>query len=358
MTPTEGVQSAAAQIAALANAPKAGIMERALVIRVRFHKPGRTRKVPYQVSAEAEAPATPETVQGSLLEGTPERVFRDDEAVPVINPRVKTDITRLRVSKRILDAPEVDAIFQHDRRVKKYMLSIALPAMFQGGAYLVAMTKVPEADLTLRNFMTTREALVEAAVTALPNIIAADKEALADMSNESDYLDSEAFRKSFSMEFAYISYGVSEKLKEINAEIYQRELDKTKSKFEDAAIEAQRVLRESLRDLLAGMVDKLTGVKEDGKRKAFKPSSVGKLNEFFESFKSWNLATDDTELEAIVGQAKDLLKGVDPESMKGESALRDSIGNGFAQILPMLDTMIEAMPDRVFRGETSEEDED
>jgi hypothetical protein len=117
----------------------------------------------------------------------------------------------------------------------------------------------------------------------------------------------------------------------------------------EAADEIQQVLRTAMGELVGHMRDRL---KEgpDGKPLKFKESTVSKLVEFLDTFEFRNV-TDDMELSALVGKARELLKGVDAEDLRTTAHLRGKVQQGMAEIAAQLDTMVVKKGTRKFRIE-------
>jgi hypothetical protein len=340
----------------LTSQPKQGMMERSVVIRVTLNKPGRVKKVKVQqlVDVVKDGGTVQQTFEGLDVPEIPET-----EAVSLINTKIDTDPGMLRISKYILDSEEMTAIRQYDGRIRRYMLTQALPSIFQNGAYLVALDSVGEIDITLGNFQEGREPLVEAACAVYEKMKEEAKEKLGPLYEESDYLPVEQFRAKFGMTFEYISYGVSEKLRQISSALVQREQQKTQARWAKAEEAATALLTEQMKKVVSGLAEKLNGSTEDGKKKQLKKPALDPIKEFLDTFKNRNAVLCNAELEALAHRAGQLIENVDTDQLKKEDALRESLGRGFADIEKSLDSMIETMPARTMRLDFDiEEDEE
>ena len=60
---------------------------------------------------------------------------------------------------------------------------------------------------------------------------------------------------------------------------------------------------------------------------------------------------DDKELKTLVGKAKDLLKGVDPEILRDDEAARQQVHAGMAEIKETLDKLVVERPTRMISFE-------
>lgn len=107
--------------------------------------------------------------------------------------------------------------------------------------------------------------------------------------------------------------------------------------LQDAAEEIRTALR-------ADMVEKMTA-RENGKPKIFRDSSVTRAQDFLDTFQARNL-TDDTALAALVEQARALVAGTDPETLRQNTTLRATVKAGFAEIQSAIAPMLTARPRR------------
>jgi methionine synthase II (cobalamin-independent) len=165
------------------------------------------------------------------------------------------------------------------------------------------------------------------------------RERLKDIYRDTDYPNAEEVKESFYVRSTYLELGVPGQLSKFNPALYQREQEAFKNKLENAATEIQDALRESFRDLVAHMTERLSP-SADGKAKIFKDTLVLNLREFMESFTSRNIA-DDSELQSIVDQARKCLNGTTPEMLRNGPAFRQGIAQSMNEIKGKLDTMIQ-----------------
>jgi hypothetical protein len=120
----------------------------------------------------------------------------------------------------------------------------------------------------------------------------------------------------------------------------------------DATAVVQHTVREGLAELVAHLVDRLTGDK-DGKLKVFRNSIMTNLNEFLEVFNARNI-TDDQQLAALVDKARRLISGVDAETLRESKNVRETVRTGFAKIQTALDGMLVDKPERAYRLDDAE----
>lgn len=327
---------------------KAGIMDKAMCVRVQFKKPGRIRKVATQAQVLTADPSN--GAQGALIDSAP--VQEKTNAVPLINEQVKTDLTLIRVSKYIMEAEEVQAVAQLDHRIVKYLQTKALPSIFQWGVYLVPDELIGEVDLVLGNFLESRKTLVAAAVAAYPRIIQDAEQRLGDMFDLTNYLSPEQFEKAYDFRWDYMSYGVEERLKLISKQTYDREVEKSKERFAEAENEIKFALREAMSELINHAVERLTP-DENGKAKMLAKGRYTALTEFLDTFKNRNIC-EDQELERLVKQAHDLISGQSREDLTKNEGLHGAVLHGFNDVKTALDAMLVDRPKRKMRFDVEE----
>jgi hypothetical protein len=258
---------------------------------------------------------------------------------------VDADKDLLRVSKRLFDSPEFRAIKNLDSQVMRYLRNKALP--FLTGVHLVPVPMVEEIDARLLEFAEERGALVDAFIYTYPALCAAAPATLRALHNPFDYPSVDYVRSKFYFTWQYVEYGVPGALKAISSKLWQDEQRKFAASMADAAEEIRQALRGSLLELVATMRDRLNT--PDGKPRIFAPACKN-LGSFLADFKFRNVAND-SELQALVEQAKAMMDGAAPEALKDNEALRAAVRGGMDELAAKLKTMVVAKPSRKIRLE-------
>jgi hypothetical protein len=246
-----------------------------------------------------------------------------------------TDKDLLRVSKRIVDSAELKAIGRFDGEIRRYLYNICLP--FEIGIHLLPIAALETVEERLRRFAADRTELVKAFLTAYPTLCQDAAKRLRGLYNPADYPPVDEVAREFGFSWQYVSFGVPDQLKGISQEVWEQEREKAAQRMAEASSEIQQVLRQSMADLVTHMAERL---KEgpDGKPLKFKQSTVSNLVEFLSNF-SFRNVTDDLELQELVGQARDLLKGVDADDLRTVGDVRIRVQQGMAEIAAQLDEM-------------------
>ena len=250
------------------------------------------------------------------------------------------DDDMIHISKEILKAPALDKIKKLDGMIRIYIANKCLPAatMFRSGISLIPLASLEKIDARLEEFKIERKALVNEFVAEYDAARLEAEQKLGPHYNPNDYPDEERVRASFSMQTRYITFDTPKKLKGVNPEIFAREVEKVRESVANCTEDIKNALRENLLKHVEHMFDKLSE-KPDGSKKIFRDSSVNKLKEFLVDFNELNI-TNDQELAELVEKARQLMEGVDPDSLRKNVDVAQKIKTGFESIKTDLDTML------------------
>jgi hypothetical protein len=259
---------------------------------------------------------------------------------------VDADKSMLHVNKNLLDAREYDAIKTHDGKTRAWLTTRALPSMFKEGVFRVPNTLVAEVDDYLAERAAERTALVEKFRQVYTKRVTEAIARLNGLANINDYLTADHAADKFGLEWRYVSFSTPDSLKNLREGLFQREREKLAKSVADAAEEIKTVLRVQMAALVKRMVVQLTPNKE-GKKKKIYDSLVGNVADFLATFNARNLAND-SQLQALVDQARRAIAGVSPELLRESDGIRESVQTGFVAIQTELDKMIVDKPARQF----------
>jgi len=257
---------------------------------------------------------------------------------------VDADREVIRVSKQLLDAPQLIAIENFDNRMRRLLNSRCLPSLLRGGVFLLPLASVEEVDARLQQLQTERQALVETFLLEYPDLVIAAQGRLRGLFNSADYPAPEVVRTGFSFEWRYITFRVPDTLAAIDRTIFAREREKAAAQWNEAARSIQNLLRANMAELVSHMADRLTP-DAGGKPKVFRNTAVSNLSEFLRHFDARNVI-DDQELTAVVEQARRLLEGVSPDTLRSSQDIRETVRAGFSGLQRNLDAMISDRPAR------------
>ncbi len=133
-------------------------------------------------------------------------------------------------------------------------------------------------------------------------------------------------------------------LRRLHPELYEQECRRVQARFDEAVQLAEQAFVEELQKLIAHLTERLAGT-EDGTPKVFRNSAVDKLTEFFERFTELNVGSN-AELERLVNQAQQIVRGVDPQMLRDNGSLRNQIAQELSGVQTVLDDLLVDRPRR------------
>ncbi len=260
---------------------------------------------------------------------------------------VDADKRLVKVSKTLLDSPELEAVRRLDGEIRRYLYGVCLP--FEPGIHLLPIPLIETVDASLREFAAKRHELAEVFLTAYPRLCAEAASRLRTLHNPLDYPPVEEVRSDFSATWQYVSYGVPEQLRDVSERMFQDEREKAAQRMSEAYTEVRQVLREAMVELVAHLRDRLTD-QPDGTPQRLRESTVQKLREFLDTFDFRNV-TNDEDLKEHVERARSLLTGTTTDAIRNTSELRAKVREGMAEIAARLEPMLSDRVGRKFRFE-------
>jgi hypothetical protein len=265
----------------------------------------------------------------------------------VSTAQIETDADKrfVRVQKRLMDCPEMDAISALQANTRIDIYSICLPSFFREGMYFCPLALVQKADALLESAVNKQSALVESLVAVLDRIYEDDQVRLGSLHNPGDRVTPDKVRKAFAINWNYTALAAPSSLANISEEVYAREEKKISEQIQSATDAITMVMRQELKEFVDWLTDRTTP-EEDGKRKRLrspkdpdKADRLDKFREFLNNFAARNIAGDE-DCAAIVERAKALLSGVDTEGLKKSDSLREMVKNGLAPIKAEIDSLV------------------
>jgi hypothetical protein len=148
----------------------------------------------------------------------------------------------------------------------------------------------------------------------------------------------------FSIGWEYPSIEPPRYLMNFNPELYAQEQQRIQQRFETAVEMAEQAFGEKLNDLVSHLIERLTD-SPDGTPKTFQRSTVENFREFYDEFKRLNIRGN-TELDALVGRANELVSGVDAQALRNNQNLRQSLSQQMGDVQEALDGLLQSGPRR------------
>lgn len=160
--------------------------------------------------------------------------------------------------------------------------------------------------------------------------------------NPSDYPPE--IRGLFAVDWDFPSVEPPSYLQRLSPEVYQQEQDRVAQRFEEAVRLAEQAFASELGRLVSHLSERLAGG-GDGERRIFRDSVVTNLTEFFERFKHLNVRSN-ADLDQLVEQAQDLVRGITPQELRDNAGLRQHVAAQMLQVQTQLDDLIVDRPRR------------
>lgn len=133
-------------------------------------------------------------------------------------------------------------------------------------------------------------------------------------------------------------------LRRLSPELYRQESERVAARFDEAVRLAEDAFLAELNQLVAHLTERLSG-QEDGKPKVFRDSAVENLTEFFNRFRRLNIRSNE-QLDALVEQAQNVVRGVDPQTLRTDQPLRQQMTAQLAGVQSVLDGLLVDRPRR------------
>jgi hypothetical protein len=262
---------------------------------------------------------------------------------------VDADKNLIRVSKKLLESKELDAIRSLDGEIRKYIYNHCLPG-FDDGMFFLPYGLVSQVERKLKQFATERAALVEIFLLAYPELCRQAEESLRSVYNRADYPTVEEVRAKFTLSWLYLEIGTPGKLRGIDSALFEESRESLNQTMRNAAEEAQSMMRGIVLDLVEHLQERLSDDPASGKQRIFRDSAVTNLQEFLRLFDARNI-TNDRQLAAQVQRLREMVSGVDPQDLRDLHTVRDRVRTGMEEVKRQLDGLVVNRTGRKIRKE-------
>jgi hypothetical protein len=226
-------------------------------------------------------------------------------------------------------------------RLGNYWRGVSLP-FTEPGVRLLRQSDVESFVHTMEGF---RDELTwaEADLNAVYDEVKADAHRrLGRLYNPADYPPE--VRGLFGVEWDFPSVEPPSYLMQIAPEVYEQERARVAARFDEAVRLAEQAFAAEFAKLLSHLTERL-GEGCDGERRVFRDSAVTNLGEFFSRFSHLNVRSN-PELDALVEQAQQLVRGVGPQDLRDDGGLRCRVAEKMAQVQTRVEALIVDAPRR------------
>lgn len=147
----------------------------------------------------------------------------------------------------------------------------------------------------------------------------------------------------FTVEWDFPSVEPPSYLMRLNPEVYRQEQERVAQRFEESVRLAEQAFAAEFARLLSHLTERLGG--DAGEKRIFRDSAVTNLTEFFERFRKLNVSSN-PDLDRLVDQAQQLVRGVSPQQLRDSDNLRRHVAERIGAVEADLSPLIVDRPRR------------
>jgi hypothetical protein len=228
------------------------------------------------------------------------------------------------------------------------MISLPFP---EPGIRLIRQDAISAFSVQLTSFQVELDDAVAQLDDHYSELRSAARQRLGRLYNPTDYPDS--LRGLFAVSYDFPSVDPPPYLAQLAPELYRQECQRAEERFSEAVRLAEQAFVEELAKLVAHLTERLSGT-EDGRPKVFRDSAVENLREFFDRFRSLNIGSSQ-QLDELVGQARQIVSGVQPQRLREDQPLRQEIATQLSGVQSVLDGLLVDRPRRSILRRAREE---
>ncbi len=237
--------------------------------------------------------------------------------------------------------PKFKAVTHIRGRVGQFWKSMSLPFP-EPGLRLIRQNDIAAVDTRMTAFKSELEEAVAELDRHFEELKSAARERLGNLYNESDY--PLTLIGLFDVAWEYPSVEPPNYLQQLSPELYRQECERMKGRFDEAVRLAESAFTEELAKLVEHLTERLSG-ESDGKPKVFRDTAITNLTEFFQRFQRLNIRSNE-QLDELVIQAQDIVRGVQPQQLRESLDLRVQVAEQLGSVQTALDGLLVDRPRR------------
>jgi len=210
------------------------------------------------------------------------------------------------------------------------------------GVRLIRQDDLGAVTLQLTTLKADLTTAVEQLNTRFEALKAAARERLGTLFNPADYPAS--LTGLFDVAWDFPSVEPPPYLQQLSPQLYQQECQRVAARFDEAVQLAEQAFIDELAAMISHLTERLSGT-DDCRPKVFRDSAVENLTEFFQRFRHLNVRSNQ-QLDELVGQAQQIVRGVEPQSLRDSEPLRQQIATQLSAVGSVLDGLLVDRPRR------------
>jgi hypothetical protein len=257
----------------------------------------------------------------------------------------------LSAGKKLLDTkhPAFRAVTAVRHRILSSWRALTLPFPEPG----LRLIRQDDVDTFNQQMLGLRQELDEAVWRLdehYAQLQSAARDRLGRLFNAADY--PESLRGMFRVQWDFPNVEAPSYLQQLNPALYEQECRRVAARFDEAVQHAEEAFLAELTGLVSHLTERLTG-QVDGRPKVFRDSAVASLTDFFQRFRHLNVRSND-QLDQLVEQAQEIIQGVQPQALRDDGVLRNTIASELSEVQDALDSLLMDRPRRrILRRPTS-----
>jgi hypothetical protein len=250
----------------------------------------------------------------------------------------------LSAGKKLLDtkAPAFRAVTAIRTKISDSWKGVSLPFP-EPGVRLIKLDAVEDFDRQMADFKAELDDAVANLERHFDELKRAAARRLGSLYNPSDY--PEALRGLFGVSWDYPAIDPPAYLVQLAPELYQREQERVRARFEEAVRLAEQAFIDEFARLVNHLTERITGTNDDGSPKVFRDSAIENMDEFFERFRSLNVRSNQ-QLDDLVAQAQRAVRNVGAQDLRDSESLRSQVATQLTRVQASLDAMLVDRPRR------------
>jgi hypothetical protein len=248
----------------------------------------------------------------------------------------------LSARKKLLDTthPAYKAVTAVRGQIVQFWKSMSLPYP-EPGVRLIKQAKVAVFHERMQDFRTELAEAVLRLDEHYEELRQAARRRLGSLYAVADYPSS--LQGLFELSWDFPSIEPPDYLMQLNPAIYDQELSRVSRRFEEAVQLVEQAFLDEFGKLVAHLTERLNNT--DGEKKVFRDSAIGNLADFFGRFKELSVRSN-PDLDRLVEQAQQGVRGVKPQDLRDDKALRQQVVTQLAGVQSVLDGLMIDRPRR------------
>jgi hypothetical protein len=255
----------------------------------------------------------------------------------------------LSAGKKLIDTshPAFKAVTNVRSQSIAYWKEASLPFP-EPGIRLIRLDAIEEFNRKMALYQVQLEDAVRTLDQHYEELRNAARERLGELFDPADY--PATLVGMFAIEHDFPSVEPPQYLQHFSPEMYRQECQRVQSRFDEAVQLAEQAFMEELSRLMEHLTERLSG-QDDGKPKVFRDSAIANLTEFFERFRSLNVRSNE-QLDELVLSAQRIVQGIEPQQLRDNQWLRQSITTRMTAVQAGLDQLLVDRPRRNIQRRT------